>query len=679
LERKIIISISIIFLLVNCVNKEKDSLKKEEKNNINELFNKGNNSKNTSKNRIVFLNEINEILDKSKNDSITRKYYSDLASSYFFLGLNEKYLSTCKKLGELSLKGKDTIQSINSIYGIGSYYKQKTKYDSAYYYYTKAEKLANKISDKNYLSFILTYKASLYTFQKNFTQAESTAIKALKIAKEKNNYILIYDCYITLGNALAGINNTQKALEYYKKAIVLSNKLSNHQYFKIYKAQPYNYIALIYQEENNFKEAIKYSNQGLSFDNFKQTDPSMYCYLINTIAYSKFKLGEKSVVNQFNETLKIGDSIQSIPIQITAKTYLGEFYLAQKDTLKAKTYLKDAQLLSHKNNIFEDELKILQLLALANPQNESFYSNRYIELNDSLQNIERATRDKYARIEFETDEISQQKNVVESENDKLTQRIWVISGFTFLILLVVVLWFLNKSQKNKTRELLFKQEQQKANEEIYQLMLNQQQKIEEGKQIEKRRISQELHDGVMGRLSSIRLNLFVLNKKTDQETINKCLEYIKDIQAIEKEIRTIAHDLNKNLFSDSSNFNSIVENLFTAIQNHTQINFILNTDERIDWETVNNNAKINSYRIIQEALQNIDKYAKAQTVTITMSKKDDAISIEIKDDGIGFNMKIAKDGIGLKNMQKRMEDIGGTFEIESYPKKGTKINLSIPI
>jgi hypothetical protein len=110
LERKIIISISIIFLLVNCVNKEKDSLKKEEKNNINELFNKGNNSKNTSKNRIVFLNEINEILDKSKNDSITRKYYSDLASSYFFLGLNEKYLSTCKKLGELSLKGKDTIQ-----------------------------------------------------------------------------------------------------------------------------------------------------------------------------------------------------------------------------------------------------------------------------------------------------------------------------------------------------------------------------------------------------------------------------------------------------------------------------------------------------------------------------------------------------------------------------------------
>jgi signal transduction histidine kinase/tetratricopeptide (TPR) repeat protein len=615
---------------------------------------------------------------KSKQyDTVVRKELKELAVK--FVHNKKNYFEIYKYIDEKSTIVNDPFGKIEANTNLGIYYFNKFQNDSAFYHFSTAEKISRSQKGNPFMGAILHSKADLLWCQKNFTEAESMAIKALKIAKQRKNNDLIFSCYITIANSLVGLNKNEEALKYYDKALEAVERVDSTVNKLVWKAATYNYIAHIYQKENNFKEAIKYSNQGLSFDNFKQTDPSMYCYLINTIAYSKFKLGEKSVVNQFNETLKIGDSIQSIPIQITAKTYLGEFYLAQKDTLKAKTYLKDAQLLSHKNNIFEDELKILQLLALANPQNESFYSNRYIELNDSLQNIERATRDKYARIEFETDEISQQKNVVESENDKLTQRIWVISGFAFLILLVVVLWFLNKSQKNKTRELLFKQEQQKANEEIYQLMLNQQQKIEEGKQIEKRRISQELHDGVMGRLSSIRLNLFVLNKKTDQETINKCLEYIKDIQAIEKEIRTIAHDLNKNLFSDSSNFNSIVENLFTAIQNHTQINFILNTDERIDWETVNNNAKINSYRIIQEALQNIDKYAKAQTVTITMSKKDDAISIEIKDDGIGFNMKIAKDGIGLKNMQKRMEDIGGTFEIESYPKKGTKINLSIPI
>lgn len=615
---------------------------------------------------------------KSKQyDTVVRKELKELAVKFVYNKKN--YFEIYKYIDEKSTIVNDPFGKIEANTNLGIYYFNKFQNDSAFYHFSKAEKISRSQKGNPFMGSILQSKADLFWCQKNFTEAESFAIKALKIAKQRKNTDLIFSCYITIANSLVGLNKNEEALKYYNKAIEAVEHVDATVNKLAWKAATYNYIAHIYQKENNFKEAIKYSYQGLSFDNFKQTQPSMYCYLINTIAYSKFKLGEKSVVNQFNETLKIGDSIQSIPIQITAKTYLGEFYLAQKDTLKANTYLKDAQLLSHKNNIFEDELKILQLLALANPQNESFYSNRYIELNDSLQNIERATRDKYARIEFETDEISQQKNVIEIQNDKLTQRIWVISGFAFLILLVVVLWFLNKSQKNKTRELLFKQDQQKANEEIYQLMLNQQQKIEEGKQIEKRRISQELHDGVMGRLSSIRLNLFVLNKKTDQETINKCLEYIKDIQAIEKEIRTIAHDLNKNLFSDSSNFNSIVENLFATIQNHTQINFKLNTDERIDWETVNNNVKINSYRIIQEALQNIDKYAKAQTVTITMSKKEDTISIEIKDDGIGFKMKIAKDGIGLKNMQKRMEDIGGTFEIESYPKKGTKINLSIPI
>lgn len=615
---------------------------------------------------------------KSKEyDTVVRKELKELAVKYGFN--NKKIVDIYSYIDEKSNTINDPFGRIESNTNLGIYYFNKFQNDSAFYHLSKAEKISKNHKDNPFMGSILQSKADLLWCQKNFTEAESTAIKALKIANQRRNNDLIYSCYITIANSLVGLNKNEEALEYYEKALervdyidVTINKLAS-------KASIYNYIALIYQNQKDYKKAIFYTEKALSLDDFKNKDSKRYCYLTNTIAYSNFKLGDKSVVNQFNETLKIGDSIQSIPIQITAKTYLGEYYLSQKDTLKANVYLKDAQLLSHKNNIFEDELKILQLLAQANPQNESYYSNRYIQLNDSLHNIERTTRDKFARIEFETDEISQQKNVVETENDKLTLRIWVILGFAFLILLVVVLWFLNKSQKAKTRELLFKQEQQKANEEIYQLMLNQHQKIEEGKQIEKRRISQELHDGIMGRLSSIRLNLFVLNKKTDDETIKKCLDYIKDIQGIEKEIRTIAHDLNKNLFSDSSNFNSIVENLFAAIQNHTQINFVLNTDERIDWETVNNNAKINSYRIIQEALQNIDKYAKAQTVTITMSKKEETISIEIKDDGVGFNMKIAKDGIGLKNMQKRMEDIGGTFEIESHPKKGTKINLSIPI
>jgi signal transduction histidine kinase len=405
----------------------------------------------------------------------------------------------------------------------------------------------------------------------------------------------------------------------------------------------------------------------------------MYSYLTNTISYSKFKLGDKSSLNQFKETLKIGDSINSIPIQITSKTYLGEYYLSQKDTLTANTYLKNAQKLAHKNNIFEDELKILKLLQLANPKRTNLFSNRYIQLNDSLQDVERATRDKFARIEFETDEITNQKEIVSKENNTLYMRIYIISGFGILSLLVIVLWLMNKSQKAKTRELLLKQEQQKANEAIYKLMIGQQQQIDEGKNIEKQRISLELHDGVMGKLSAVRLNLYAALYKANLIEDEVFSKQIDEIQEVEKEIRTIAHDLNSNLFSDNANFIGIVKELFTKIEKHSQIHFNLQVSEAVNWDLISNGIKINLYRILQEALQNIEKYANAKNVYLIMTLKDsNEINIIISDDGIGFETNKKSTGIGIKNMKARMAELNGKINIQSELHHGTKINLTIP-
>ena len=77
-------------------------------------------------------------------------------------------------------------------------------------------------------------------------------------------------------------------------------------------------------------------------------------------------------------------------------------------------------------------------------------------------------------------------------------------------------------------------------------------------------------------------------------------------------------------------------------------------------------------------MQNIDKYANAQNVFIKMVKTEGNISIEIKDDGVGFDLNDKKTGIGLNNMRARMEEIKGKFSIESKPHNGTKINLIIP-
>ncbi len=616
-------------------------------------------------------------LKLKKYDTLTRKELKNLALKFDY---NKKiYLEIYKYIYKQSDKINDTLGKTEASTNLGIYYFNKFQNDSAFYYLSRAEKLSKNRKDHPFMGSILESKADLLWCQKNFTEAESTAIKALKIAiKKKNNELILY-CYITIANSLVGLNENHKALEYYQKAKEKVDYVDFTINKLAFKASIYNYIALIYQKQNKHKKSLIFSETGLNLENFREKDSKLFCYLTNTISYSKFKLGDKSSLNQFKETLKIGDSIKSIPIQITSKTYLGEFYLAQKDTLKSNYYLKQAQNQAHKNNIFEDELKLLKLLARANPNMSNFYSDRYIVLNDSLQDVERATRDKFSRIEFETDEITNQKEVVSKENNMLNKRIWIVSGFGLLSLLVIVLWFMNKSQKAKTRELLLKQEQQKANEAIYQLMIDQQQQVEKGKNTEKQRISLELHDGVMGKLSAVRLNLYAALYKVkliENEVFSK---QIDEIQEVEKEIRTIAHDLNSNLFSDNANFIGIVKELFTKIENHSQIHFTLQISEAVNWDLINNGIKINLYRILQEALQNIEKYANAKNVYLTMSlKESNEINIVILDDGIGFNTNKKSIGIGIQNMKVRMLEMNGEFNIQSQLHQGTEINLTIP-
>jgi signal transduction histidine kinase len=102
--------------------------------------------------------------------------------------------------------------------------------------------------------------------------------------------------------------------------------------------------------------------------------------------------------------------------------------------------------------------------------------------------------------------------------------------------------------------------------------------------------------------------------------------------------------------------------------------------DALNWDLVSNNIKINLYRILQEALQNIEKYADAKNVAIIMTLSEtNEIAIIISDDGTGFDSSKKSSGIGIKNMKLRMEELKGSFDIQSEIGKGTKINLTIPM
>ena len=205
-------------------------------------------------------------------------------------------------------------------------------------------------------------------------------------------------------------------------------------------------------------------------------------------------------------------------------------------------------------------------------------------------------------------------------------------------------------------------------------MIEQQVKIDEARNSEKKRIARELHDGVMNKLASTRLNLFVLNKRTDEETIQKCLPHINEIQNIEKEVRSIAHELTAESYSNN-NFKNILVEFLEKQKPLTASNLQYNIDENIPWETIDTKIKMNLYRILQEALFNTNKYAAAENITVEFILNDSSLLVNISDDGKGFDTYKKKKGIGIKNMQERADDINAEFKITSAHNKGTQISL----
>ena len=228
------------------------------------------------------------------------------------------------------------------------------------------------------------------------------------------------------------------------------------------------------------------------------------------------------------------------------------------------------------------------------------------------------------------------------------------------------------------RELLYKQEQQKVNEEIYNLMISQQNNVETIRIMEKKRVAQELHDGVLGRMFGVRMNLDSLNKIFDESASRQRISYLTELKNIEQDIREISHDLNREKSELINNFVAIVDNLFEDQKKTFKSKLVSSIDSSIKWEAMNNANKINLYRIIQESLQNINKYAGAKNITVEISGNSENVFLKIQDDGIGFDVNKKSKGIGMQNMISRTNDCQGIIDITSKKDHGTSIVITIP-
>jgi signal transduction histidine kinase len=475
-----------------------------------------------------------------------------------------------------------------------------------------------------------------------------------------------------MGANFGKLEEFDNAIKYYMLAKVVLNDLihSNSGFDKNnnYKISLTVNLAEVYRKTAQYEMALQELESVLS-PNLKKEWPTYYATIIGNLGYTKLKSGNiLGVEKLLKEALDISRKNSNEASQIYKLFYLGEYYSALKDTVKSIRYLKQSLQLAEKLKS-SDDIKInLKLLSKIDHRNDSFYNIRYIGISDSLTKVQRNNRNKYARIEYET-------STVEDENKLLSAKnLYLIIG-SFLIILISGGVLTYRYVKNKKRELAHQKQHQKAEEEIFELLKDYQTKFNTIKLREQNRISRELHDSVLNKLYGTRLQLGILNSSDALEVKEKRLGYVDLLQEIELEIRNISHDLHTDDIENQWEYIHLLEDLIQEKNELATTHFSFSDTTEMDWNNIDGLVKITIYRIVQEALLNVIKYAEASVCGVTLTKtENNKLQLLIEDNGKGFESTTKEnDGIGLKNMLERAQLAQAELAITSKLGKGTKI------
>ncbi|RTY86738.1 sensor histidine kinase [Flavobacterium sp. RSP15] len=662
-----------MFLFFGCT--QKNTLNKialNSKDSLSKYLSTANNFDLPSEQRDKNIKKALQIITPQENDSLHRVNLFKIANRYYNIANWKEYIKTVQLILEKSELTQDSFSMAKGNNYLGDYYDSLGIPDSSFLYYNKAEKMYFELNDNYNLAKTIIIKANLQFNQSDLLGSEKATYKALKIIKDTQQSDILYDAYNLLGLIYNELEDYNNAMGFHNKALAsIDDELMDSFYQP--KATSYNNIGYLLLKKQDFNRAKRYFQKGLDQKNVFKDKPSLYAMLLNNLAYSKFKLNEKKGVEDlFFRSLKIRDSLQLTTGIIAIKINLSEYFNSKNKSLKASQFAKQALELSQKTNNYRNVLNSLKLLSIIEPQNAAVYGKEYMQVSEKLQKSERKMGNKFTRIEYETEEIKNENTDLVQQNRNL---VYIFSCLAMLSLF----FFVIRTQKAKNRELLFKQHQQMANEEIYNLMITQQNTIEINRIKEKKRVARELHDGVLGRMFGVRINLDSLNKITDKNAVEKRTNYLIELKNIEQDIREISHDLNREKSELINNFVAIVDNLFEDQKKTYKSKLISSIDPAIKWELVSNSLKINFYRILQEALQNSNKYANANTIKIELRKEEDHLILKISDDGVGFNIKTTKRGIGLQNILFRAKECDSIFDIQSSKKGGTIITVTTPI
>ena len=535
---------------------------------------------------------------------------------------------------------------------------------------------------------------SLYE-NKRYVESLQTALYLNEQVKTTKNSYLKFKIVLLIADIYKNNRDHKKAISYYKKSLKLltNNILDGQKTDSInqkYLAENLLRLGGQYQYLGKKDSAIFYyeklavipslnddiaSFQAMSFSNLS----GIYQY-DTTHANHKEKALEsakKAIDILQNKNNKLG--------QAAATNNLGNIYLLNGNFKQSKkTYLEGIRLIKGDTSMKAIKRRggLYFNLSMAMRNLNDYRAYEYLDkariMKSQVRDLE--TKEKLERLtaEFNVSMVRKEGKLQKKEAENLT---WIV-GTSFFSVILLLAFLLNQyklRQRNLSlqlskQELVQQQKIEKVRSESQIRILN---ATLDGKETERKQISETLHDSVSALLSSANLHLQAC-KKIFNGPIPIELEKSQDIIVEASQIiRDLSHTLVSSVLLKFGLANSIKDLAYKYSNSQLEVIFQTKNIQRYDQDF-----EIKLYNIIQELVNNAIKHSEASIAEINLVEKDKKILLTINDNGNGFDtskMSQKEAGLGINQIDARIHMMGGKFIIDSKKGKGTKISIELPV
>lgn len=559
---------------------------------------------------------------------------------------NKKYMGSCIKLGELQqLMGRyqqasetykqllplcDTLPKM-MVHLNGALMNTKLlscEYDRAFHYSSQLEELLNNMGNTKQVWQPWYAKAHVYFELKEYEKSIEYLNKMKAFADTSG-----------LEHVNAIYHGIQSGIEVY--------------YTKDYqKAQTHLQQSLNFWEKNKNREQIGFTSIFMGFTYGKLNDRA------NAEKYY-------AQAEQCLKPLGINKKIHELH-RYMAETYYdwGEYHLSRKYATKALEMHKHFGLRIEIIDVY----KILSDVekAAGNHSMALDYLQLHNNYNDSIFSMARINGVKYMEqdyIEKEKQHKIDMLNLQKAQTDAMLAKQKQLNiVFAVVLVLFLIGGILAYSYMRQKRRL--------QTEETQRLALQSELK---GQEEERNRIAKDLHDGVVSDLTGLKYHLNDLELDTPDldDAVNR-------ISVISSEIRFISHNLATPLFVNA-NLEEVLVQFAEEVSSKQNLEIKTIFYPAINWDDVSSVFQVEVYRVIQEIVSNTLKHANATGLTVNMVKHHDSFNIGIEDNGKGFIVGVQQSGIGIQNIKKRIEALGGELILESTPGSPTTYIIDVPL